>query len=260
MKKGKTALVLSGGGVRGFAHLGVLKALNEFDIHPDLLSGTSAGAIAAVLYADGHTPDEAINFFKSKELLRYIQIVIPRTGLVKMTGMVKLLKKYVRAHTFEALQKPVYIAASNLNSGQVEYFSSGELFKPLIASASIPVFFSPVKINNNYYVDGGVLDNFPVKPIENLADTIIGVFVNPISYQENFNNVKNIAIRAFQLTINKNVPRKAKRCNIVISPPELHKYGVLEVNKNEEIFEIGYNEAVRVLKNNPWLIKEIKGQ
>jgi len=249
IRKYKTALVLSGGGVRGFAHLGVLKALNEKGIYPDVISGTSAGAIAATLYADGYTPDEIIGFFKEKELLKYIEIIIPKTGLVKMTGMIKLITKYLRARTFEELKIPVFIAACNLNLGKTEYFSTGDLIKPLIASASIPVLFSPVKINQYYYVDGGVMDNFPIKTVEKKAEKIIGVFVCPINYQENFTSLKNIAIRSFHLAVNKNIVLKSPQCDIFIAPKEVDNYGLLDVKNNENLFKIGYTEAKKVLKN-----------
>ncbi len=248
-KKYKIALVLSGGGVRGFAHLGVIKALNEKGIYPDVISGTSAGAIAAALYADGYTPDEIIGFFKEKELLKYIEIIIPKTGLVKMTGMIKMFTKYLKARTFEDLKIPIYIACCNLNTGKTEYFSSGDLIKPLIASASIPVLFSPVKINQHYYVDGGVMDNFPIRTIEKTSEKIIGVFVCPINYQENFTSLKNIAIRSFHLAINKNIVLKSPKCDLFIAPHEVDNYGLLDVKHNEKLFKIGYNEAKKVLKN-----------
>ncbi len=248
-KKYKNALVLSGGGVRGFAHMGVIKALNEKGIFPDVISGTSAGAIAATLYADGYTPDEVMGFFKEKELKKYIEIIIPKTGLVKMTGMINLLKKYLRAKTFEDLKLPVFIAACNMNTGKPEYFSKGELLKPLIASASIPVLFEPVKIGNHIYVDGGVMDNFPIKPVEGKTERLIGVFVCPINFHEKLNNLKEIAIRSFHLAVNKNIVLKAPKCDILISPQEVDNYGLLEVAKMDKLFEIGYKEARKVLEN-----------
>jgi len=248
VKKYKTALVLSGGGVRGFAHLGVLKALNEKGIFPDVISGTSAGAIAATLYADGYMPDEIMGFFKQKELLKYIEIIIPKTSLVKMTGIIKLLNKYLRAKTFEELKIPVFITACNLNTGQTEYFSQGELLKPLIASASIPVLFNPVKIKDNYYVDGGLMDNFPIKAIEKDAEKIIGVDVCPINYQDNFTGIKSIALRSFYIAINRNVNIASQKCDVFVAPDKLNLYGLLDVKKNEEIFKIGYAEAKKVLK------------
>lgn len=255
-KKFNTALVLSGGGVRGFAHMGVIQALNENGIYPDVISGTSAGAIAATLYADGYTPEEVRGFFKEKELLKYIEIIIPKKGLVKMTGIIKLLKKYLRAKTFEELKIPIYIAACNINTGKTEYFSEGELLKPLIASASIPVLFEPVKIGPHLYVDGGVMDNFPIKPIEGNADQIIGVFVCPINYQENIPNLKAIAIRSFHLAVNKNIVIKAPKCDIFIAPQEVDNYGLLDVAKMDELYQIGYNEAKKILKNPNYSFKK----
>jgi len=248
VKKYKTGLVLSGGGVRGLAHLGALKALNEKGIFPDVLAGASAGSIAATLYADGYTPDEIMAFFKEKELLKYIELILPKTSLVKMTGIIKLLSKYLRAKTFEELKIPVFITASNLNTGRAEYFSTGELLKPLIASASIPVLFNPVKINDDYYVDGGLTDNFPVKAIEKVAEEIIGVDVCPINYQKDFKSIKSIAIRSFYIAISRDVVAESKLCKIFITSDKLNQYGILEIKKSEEIFKLGYTEAKKVLK------------
>ena len=250
IKKYKTALVLSGGGCRGFAHLGALKALNEKGIFPDVISGTSAGAIVAALYADGRTPDEIMLFFKEKELLKYVEMIIPKTGLVKMTGIIKLFNKYLKAKTFEDLKIPIFICASNLNTGKSEYFSKGELLKPIIASASIPVLFSPVKINDSHYVDGGLMDNFPIKIVHGLAEKIIGVYVCPVCFKENFSSIKSIAIRSFYLAISKNVDIESPLCDLFIAPEKLNQYGILEVKKNEEIFKLGYTETKKLLKTH----------
>jgi len=246
-KNDKLALVLSGGGSRGFAHLGILKALNEYGYYPDMIAGTSAGAIAAVLYADGYSPDETMELFKDKELLKYVEVIIPKTGLLKMNGMVKLLKNHLKANTFEDLKIPIYVAATNINTGKIEYFNSGDIIKPLVASASIPVIFSPVRINDSYYLDGGLLDNFPIKTVEYKASKIIGAFVNHIDFIEEFKTIKDVALRAFQLSVNKNVAQKAQKCDIVIAPKKLYKYGLFDVGKRQEIFDLGYKEAIKVL-------------
>ena len=248
VKKYKTALVLSGGGVRGLAHIGAIKALNEKGIFPDVIAGASAGALIATLYADGYTPDEIMALFKEKELLKYVEIIIPKTSLVKMTGIIKLFNKHLRAKTFEELKIPVIIAASNISKGQIEYFSQGELLKPLIASASIPVLFNPVKINEDYYVDGGLLDNFPIKSVEKDAEKIIGVDVCPINYQDKFTSIKSIAVRSFYLAINRNVEIESKRCDLFIALDKLNLYGILDVKKNEEIYTLGYTETKKALK------------
>ncbi len=166
-KQYKIGLVLSGGGARGFAHLGLIQALNDAGIYPDVISGTSAGALAGVLYADGHTPKEILKLMNSGSRLDFMRPALPREGLLQIGGIVKILKTSLRAKTFEELKIPLYVSATDLNIGKAVYFSEGDLFDPVIASASIPVLFQPVIINNIYYVDGGVLDNLPVRPIEN---------------------------------------------------------------------------------------------
>ena len=109
---------------------------------------------------------------------------MPREGLLQIGGVIKILKNNLHAKTFEELKIPLYVTATDLNNGKVVYFSKGDLLDPVIASASIPVLFQPVMINNICYVDGGVLDNLPVKPIEKKCRILIGSFVNPVGYME----------------------------------------------------------------------------
>jgi NTE family protein len=248
-KKFKIGLVLSGGGARGFAHLGVIQALNESGIFPDVISGTSAGAIAGALYADGYSPIEILKITNSNSRLHYIRPTVSKDGLLQIAGVVRILRDNLHAKTFEKLKIPLFVAATDLNNGRVDYFSSGELITAVIASASIPVLFKPVVIDNKYYVDGGVLDNLPIKPIENKCRYIIGSFVNPTGFQENVTNLINIAERTFFLSMSKEVNEKAKKFNLFIAPPELRNYKILDPEKAEEVFILGYNETREKLKS-----------
>ena len=246
--KYKIGLVLSGGGARGFAHLGVIQALNEVGIFPDVISGTSAGAITGVLYADGYSPGEILKIMNSNSRLHYIRPTVPREGLLQISGIIRILKDSLRAKTFEELKIPMFVAATNLNHGRIEYFSSGELLQPVIASASIPVLFKPVIINKFHYVDGGVLDNLPIKPIEDKCSFIIGSFVNPTGYEENINNLIQIAERTFLLNVSKEVLEKSKMFNMYIAPLELRNYKILDPEKAEELFSVGYKATKEKLK------------
>lgn len=246
--KYNTGLVLSGGGARGFAHLGVIHALNEAGVFPDVISGTSAGAIAGVLYADGYSPKEILKITNSNSRFHYIRPTVPKDGLLQIYGVVRILRDNLRAKTFEELKIPLFVTATDLNNGRVDYFSSGALLNAIIASASIPVLFKPVVIDNKHYVDGGVLDNLPIKPIENKCRFIIGSFVNPIGYQENVTNLINIAERTFFLSMSKEVTEKAKKFNLFIAPPELRNYKILDPEKADELFSIGYEATKEKLK------------
>ena len=247
-EKYKIGLVLSGGGTRGFAHLGVIEALNEAGIYPDIISGTSAGALAGVLYADGYTPKEILKLMNPGSRLDYMRPALPREGLLQIGGIMKILKSNLRAKTFEELKIPLYVSATDLNNGKAEYFSEGDLIEPVMASASIPVLFQPVIINNICYVDGGVLDNLPLRPIEKKCRFLIGSFVNPVGYIEKISGLIGIAERTFMLSMSKEIAEKAKRFDLFVAPQELRNYRILDPEKSEELFSVGYNATKEKLK------------
>jgi len=245
----QTGIVLSGGGARGFSHLGVLKALNEADIYPDCISGTSAGSIAGVFYADGYSPLQTLEILSKNKRLDYLSFALPKDGLLEMNGMQKILEKHIRAKAFNDLKIPLYVAATNLNKGKIEYFHKGNIIEAVIASCSIPVVFKPHIINGNYYVDGGVMDNLPISPIQRKCKKIIGSYVNPVGYQENFSNIFIIAERTFTLGVSKDINTKSEKFDLFIEPAELEKFNILNPDKAVEIYEIGYKSTLKALKS-----------
>ena len=249
VKQYSIGLVLSGGGARGFAHLGVIQALGEAGIFPDVISGTSAGAIIGVLYADGHTPEEIFNLLNVGGRLDFMRPALPREGLLQINGIIKILKTNLQSKQFKDLKIPLFVTATDLNNGKPVYFSEGELYDPVIASASIPVLFQPVKIDNISYVDGGVLDNLPLKPIEHLCRILIGSFVNPIGYMEKISGLISIAERTFMLSMSKEISEKSKKFDLFIAPPELGNYKILDPEKAKEVFNIGYEATKEKLKD-----------
>jgi NTE family protein len=249
-------LVLSGGGARGFAHLGVIQALNDAGIFPDVISGTSAGAIIGVLYADGHTPKEILNLMNVGSRLDFMRPALPREGLLQINGIIKILKTSLHSKQFKELKIRLFVAATDLNNGKAVYFSEGDLFDPVVASASIPVLFQPVKIDDISYVDGGVLDNLPLRPIENRCRILIGSFVNPVGYMEKISGLINIAERTFMLSMSKEIFEKAKKFDLFIAPQELRNFKILDPEKAHELFDIGYiatNEKLKEIDINSLL-------
>jgi NTE family protein len=252
-KKYRTGIVLSGGAARGFSHLGVLQALNESNIYPDIISGTSVGAIVGSLYADGNKPYEILSLLSKNSRLDYFSLTMPKEGLLQISGLIKILKETLRAKTFEELKIPLFVTATDLNNGRIVYFSSGELLRPVIASSSIPVLFKPLIIDNVFYVDGGVMNNMPIEPLENICEIIIGSYVNPIGNENSFSSLINVAVRTFQLSMHKDLIEKQARFTLLIAPPELKNYALLDPGKAEELFEIGYNKTRKELKNKELL-------
>lgn len=245
----RTGLILSGGGARGFAHAGILKALNESGIYPDVISGVSAGAIVGALYADGHTPDQILEIFSSNNsFFNYVKPKLPSKGLFKTKGLKKNLTSNLHADTFEELKLPLYVAATNIHTGKIEYFNSGPIVDKILASAAIPVLFEPVEIDGDLYVDGGVLDNFPVSPILKECRELIGISLNPILPEDNFNHLVKIAERTFRLSVSSNISPKIDLCTRIFEPEDLGNYGLLDASKGKDIFKLGYEYARALLK------------
>lgn len=242
-KKYKTGLAMSGGAARGLAHLGVIKALYEHDIRPDIISGTSAGSIAGVFLADGHDPEDLLELFIEKKLYEFLSLTFGKMGLLKITGIREVLVKNLKAKKFEDLKVPLFVAATNLNSGKIEYFSEGELIERIIASSSIPVLFAPVKMDGSLYADGGILDNLPVKPIRDKCRKLIGVNVNYAGPEDKIDSIIKIAERSFHISSGARIAEASTECDLFIEPQELRKFGIMDVAKGRKMFEIGYKAA-----------------
>ena len=255
-KKYKYGIVLSGGGTRGFAHLGVLKALEEADIKPDIISGVSAGSIVGALYADGKQPEEILEALTSQKIFQYLDFTIPKTGLVKMTGFEKLLNKHLRAQNFEDLSMPLKVYAVNINTAEYKCFDSGPLAIAIKASSSIPIIFPPIEINKEFYCDGGVINNFPVEPLIDTCERIIGVNVNPLAKKKGIDNLKKIAERTFQLTIRSHTIERKKYCHLYIEPDGIGDYGILDLSSGKDIYQLGYNSTKKALEETNWETQE----
>lgn len=241
----KIGLVLSGGGARGFAHLGFLKVIDELHLKPAAISGVSSGAIFGALYSYGKTPDEILELAKKHSYFGVSNFLWRKEGLFSMETIRKILAETIPENSFECLKIPLYVNATDFLHNKTIFFSSGELINPLIASASFPVLFEPVSIENSKLVDGGLLDNFPVEPLLDNCDKIIGSHVNRL---EPINDIharfsKALMIeRCFHLAIANSVYSKARLCDIFIEP-HLNTFGLFRMKNIEQIFEIGYHTA-----------------
>ena len=246
-KKHHLGIVLSGGGARGIAHLGVLKAMEEEGIEPDFICGVSSGAIVGAFYADGWQPEDIFNLFRDQGFFKFVNLGFPKTGLLRLSGFVKLFKDHLAAKQFEDLQKDFVVMATNFNKGEPRFFQEGDLVKPILASSSIPVLFSPVEIDGELYVDGGLYDNLPYEPVNEYCERLIGVHANPIGRSKDFNNLVDIAERTFQLSVAGHSRSKKEQFDLFIEPPGLDKYNILRISKAEEIYNIGYEAAQQLL-------------
>lgn len=250
----KIGITLSGGGARGIAHLGVLKALEEFGIKPSIISGTSAGAIAGAFYASGYSLLEIKSIVEKGDFFSVSNILIKKQGLFSMKGFEKMYQSHFPNNSFSDLKIPLHIAATDILKGETVYFSSGDLSQALMASSCLPVVFQPLQFNNSYYVDGGVLNNFPIEPLIDNCDIIIGSHVNSIKTENTEIHMSNIIDRCFHLAMSNSVRNKINNCDVFIEPPNMSQFSIFDVKRSDELFEYGYNYTMSLEKKIKQLI------
>lgn len=239
---------LSGGGAKGFAHLGALKVFESYGLKPDVIAGTSAGALAGVFYADGFAPDEISELFKRRELRKFIEFSIPKSAFFKNTGLSRFLKDNLRSTTFEQLKIPLRIVATDWKNARTTVFSEGKsLVEAVVASCSVPLVFDPTYIDNIPYVDGGLMKNFPVSVIREECRYIIGVNVSLMTPPAARINLRNTAERVFKLMSNSNTLLDRSLCDILVEAEEAQKYFMFDLHNIDKIREIGYECAASAL-------------
>ena len=238
---------LSGGFIKGFAHLGVIQALLEHDIKPDIISGVSAGALAGVFYADGNEPYRVLDYFSGHKFQDLTKLVIPKVGLFALGEFIDFLKSNLKAQKLEDLKLPLIITATDLDHGRSMHFHKGNIAERVAASCCMPVLSTPVKIGNTHYVDGGLLMNLPVSTIRNECEKVVAVNVGPLMAEKYKMNIVSIAMRSYHFMFRANTFPERDNCDLLIEPYNLEGYSNTELEKAEEIFEQGYNTASEVL-------------
>jgi NTE family protein len=249
----KKCFVLSGGGCRGFAHLGAVKALQEYDIYPSEISGTSAGAIAGAFLANGFSPEEIKDLFIDKLKLNLLSWNGFRMGLVSMKHIRKFLQENLRYKKFEDLSIPFYAAATNFSDGSQHIFNTGDIIDAIIASSSMPVLFPPVLIHDIPFVDGGLSNNLPIEPFRNRKEEIVSINVNPLKLFNPEESMFEVLDRSIHLSFREKVGQSSVGCFLFIEPKGLNEYGLFDINKIQDIFEIGYSFTKNLLNNTSTL-------
>lgn len=244
----KIGIALSGGGARGIAHLGVLKALEELKLKPNYISGTSAGSIVGALYSAGYSPDFILETILSHGIKNHIKFALNRFGLFSLEKLESLFLEYIPHNTFEALKLPLTVCAVDIVNGEIVYFDKGELIKPIMASCSIPGIFAPVKFNNLTLIDGGVLNNLPIEPLNATCDFIIGVNVTPIDKKYPISSAKDIIMKCLYLAISQQAESKSNKFDIVINPDHISKFDAMNLKKAKTLFDIGYESTLKQME------------
>ncbi|MDI6851686.1 MAG: patatin-like phospholipase family protein [bacterium] len=178
----KVALLLGGGAAKGYAHIGVIKALEEWGISPDLVVGTSMGALVGGFYCSGFTPQEMERIATEmdfKKMAKIFNISLSTQGFIGLSGVEEFLRSYLGYIKIQALRKKFIATAVDVTNNEALYFDRGDLVKAILMSTSIPFVFVPVT-SDRIVVDGGVLDNVPVRALSLLDENYFSIAVNVI--------------------------------------------------------------------------------
>ncbi|MGN8068913.1 patatin-like phospholipase family protein [Mucilaginibacter sp. 22184] len=237
-------VVLSGGGARGIAHLGVLQGLGEIGIRPDIISGVSAGALTGALYAAGHSPEYILALVKSHTSSSLVRMILSPSGLFSPSGLGKLLRETIPHNNFDQLSIPLYVTATDIGTGESVTFSEGELHPVLIGTSSIPGMFTPVKFVQRYLIDGGVRDNLPVHCIRNKCRKILGSHVNKL-YHDHPEQLGRLQVleKSFHLAVANTVAEYARLCDLFLEP-ELKGHQMFEMRHVDQLFKAGYDAVL----------------
>lgn len=243
----KIGLVLSGGGARGFFHMGVIKGLQELGIKINEISGTSIGAVIGLMYA----ADPEIDFEKAINELEFFKLIkLMAFGIKTNPGNVleTILKNYIKADNFEELKIKMRFNASDMDNNREVVFEKGKIFPGLIGSISIPGIFPPLKYQDSFLVDGGVMNNIPITLIKDSNKILVSDITGPIKK----NNEKILAADVLYSSIammQRNISfLKAKDLNkkIVYLNLEDNKTFILDFRKKnyQYLIDLGYRSII----------------
>lgn len=277
-KKPKVGLVLSGGGAKGFAHIGVLKVLDSLNINIDYVAGTSMGAIIGALYASGYTGKQLDSIFNNLDFDDVINDNIPRaaktfyerdnsekyavnlpfekfkvklpSALSRGQNVFNLLSKLTLpvsdVSEFKKLPIPFFCVATNIETGESIVLDNGNLAQAVAASGALPSLFQPVIIDDKILIDGGVTNNYPIDELRAKGmDVIIGVDVQDgLADRKNLNSAPDILLQINNYRTINDMKLKAEKTDIYIKP-DISNFSVISFSEGKSIIDAGENAALK---------------
>ncbi|HRY36690.1 MAG TPA: patatin-like phospholipase family protein [Candidatus Magasanikbacteria bacterium] len=247
----KIGLALGGGGARGLAHIGVLKALEKNNIKIDIVSGTSMGAIIGAFYCAGIPIDYLERLAISTDWKKLYSLLDPKLkdGLLGGEKLISFLKEELGDPDFKNLKKRFFATATDSTTAEIKIFSSGKVVPALRASSSLPIIFNPVKNKNNVLIDGCFSMPVPVAPlIKAGADLIIAINLDAdyFSEKKGTTNLFNTINKSLLLLRHHLAAANCANAQIIIKP-KVGKYGWYDFFKAKEIIDAGETETKKII-------------
>jgi NTE family protein len=238
-------LALSGGAVRGIAHIAVLEVLEEEGIPIHSIAGTSAGSIIGALYAAGMPLSQIKRILLTAKWKDVLKLTIPKKGLISSEGIYRFMDEILPVKKFSGLLIPFAAVATDLRTGEKVSIMSGSVAKAVQASCSLPVIFTPTEINRKPLIDGGVASQIPVRTVrEELgARTVIAVNVNYKAIEfEQYDTIIKIAAHLSALWASRNAREEEKLADVVI-PVNAKGIALYDLSKARELLRRGRKAA-----------------
>jgi NTE family protein len=247
----KIALVLGGGAARGFAHVGVIRALEKEGIPIDMIIGTSVGSLIGALYAqDGNSFDlEWTAFALQKEDMFDYGMLSAFTGMgvVKGDKLETFVKTKVKKENIEQMKIRYAAVATDLNRGTRVVLDKGSVVKAVHASCAIPGVFQPVEYMGKLLVDGGVIDNIPISTAHDMgADIVIAVDISENITNFNITNIIDVMIQSINIMFSENVASKKKAADVIIAPA-VGDVAMLDFSQKKRCMEAGIDAATKAM-------------
>lgn len=249
LKNKKIGLALSGGAALGAAHIGALRALDEFDIHIDYIAGTSIGAFIAAFSAFNKKWDEIETIAKELKWLDVSSISLSRSGLLSNKKLGELITDHIGDMTFSQASVPLAMVATDITNGDKIVMREGNLATAVMASTCIPGIFSPVEHNGKLLVDGGIVENVPISPLKDIgADYIIAIDLNAKDSYQKPNNILEVLLNSFHFTLLATSKIQTSEANLPIKP-DLSSFNRIDTDQTEDLIQKGYEETKKELEN-----------
>ncbi|WP_324779644.1 patatin-like phospholipase family protein [Thiobacillus sedimenti] len=215
----KLALVLGGGAARGFAHIGVIKALEAQGIVPDIVVGTSAGSVVAALYASGMSGFQLQSLALQMETGMLEDWTLPNRGVLKGEALQDFVNRQVRNLPIERMPRPLGVVATDLQSGEKVLFRRGNTGMAVRASSAVPGVFQPVEVNGRDYVDGGLTSPVPAASARAMgADFVIAVDISNVARREKLSGTLDVLLQTFAIMGHAISRHELADADIVIRP------------------------------------------
>lgn len=219
----KVGLALGSGGLRGLAHVGVLKALERENIPIDYIAGCSIGSMIGALYCSGHSPETIVKLAKHLKPRYWLDFVIPKLGIVSGDKVLTTVRLLTQQKTFAELNIPLAVVATEINHGREIIFNKGDVAEAVRASISVPGIFIPHKIGEMLLVDGAVLNPTPIDIARSMgADVVIAVDLAHAGVVCNITNVFDVIIQSIDIMERELLRYRRKNCDILVQPDIAH--------------------------------------